>query len=114
MGQNVRDSEYSKGELKQLKRLADEAYARELATALRELRQQFDAWEASSISPFALSDAIHEFHDGVARDLWKSYQPRFAAILVESALERGVLTDADVPEALRGKLAANRLVYGPR
>jgi hydroxypyruvate isomerase len=64
---------FTKRQMKELRRLADEAYRRELDAALREVAAAFGEWEAGKLSGFALSDRIHEFHNGIARDLWHNY-----------------------------------------
>jgi hypothetical protein len=85
---------------KRLRRLVREysslAYEAELRLALQSLAEEFDRWRYGELSSFDLSDAIHKFHDGTARDLWKSYnvgQPEWAlARAVHSeALDRSVI-----------------------
>src|SRR5262249_61675494 len=49
------------------------AYERELNAELGKLHELFHQWEASALSPFDLSDAIHRFHDGPARQLYGAY-----------------------------------------
>jgi hypothetical protein len=90
--------ELTKGQKRKLRELNALAYARELETALAALERDFAWWRAGKIDPFELSDRIHAFHDGVSRDLWKTYEmsPMFAAT-VRDALERKVLSEAEVP-----------------
>jgi hypothetical protein len=49
------------------------AYQRDLDKELTKLKARFDNWQTKKIDCFELSDLIHEFHDGVSRELWKFY-----------------------------------------
>ena len=69
------DSNFTKAETA-VRGLAGEAYERELVVALRSLREAFVHWEAGSISASDLTDRIHEFHNGVARDARGGIEPR--------------------------------------
>jgi len=61
---------FTRTERKTLRQLASEAHARELDEALRDLASAFTDWKAQRIDGFTLAQSIHEFHDGIARDLW--------------------------------------------
>ena len=102
----MRTDAFTKTERRKLRELAGLAYERELSEALRELATDFAAWKGKSINAFDLSDSIHEFHNGVARDLWSLYNQLKPPMIVAGALERGVLTSKDVPAPLRAKLNA--------
>lgn len=95
---------YTKAERRQLRTLAAAAYERELSSALEELEQAFGRWRQGEITAFALSDAIHEFHQGAARQLWKFYNDLPTDLVVAAAVTRGALSEADLPEAVRRKL----------
>lgn len=99
-----RGAESTKREKQQLRRLAQMAYERELGAALREVQARFAEWERGQIPAFDLTDAIHEFHDGIARELWKKYDARMDAFNVARAFEEGLLTEAEFPAALLAKL----------
>ena len=92
---------------KTLRELATMAYARELDAALTDLHAQFMAWQAKRIDGFALSEAIHQFHQGVARELWSRYEHLDPGLVVRLALERGLLRPAEVPAALQKKLGGS-------
>jgi len=100
----MRTDAFTKAERRKLRELANLAYERDLTDALRELAADFAAWKGKSINAFDLSDSIHEFHDGAARDLWSLYNHLKPPMIVAGALERGVLTSKDVPASLRAKL----------
>ena len=83
-----------------LKRLRDEAYLRELNSALEALASSFDDWREERINGYQLSDTIHEFHNGAARKLSSIYHQLDERMAVASALARGVLNKDEVPEHL--------------
>ena len=56
------------------------------------------------IDSFELTDAIHEFHNGPARRLWKSYNDLTPDVSVALALRSGILNESEVPERIRSKL----------
>ncbi len=65
----VNNDRFTKSERKELRRLAGLAYERELAKALEALEESFGQWRKKKISAFELSDCIHKFHNGTARNL---------------------------------------------
>jgi hypothetical protein len=93
----------TKRQMKELRTLAGEAYRRELDGALREVASAFAEWEAGQLDGFTLSDRIHEFHNGIARDLWRNYTYVPTVGLIYSALERGVVTHHELPAALQDR-----------
>ena|SRR5713101_8502359 len=98
------DARFTKAEKKTLRNLAGEAYARELHQALQDLASLFTDWRAKRIDSFALADAIHQFHEGPAQELWSRYQGLPPDLAVRLALDGGILRTADVPVSLRHKL----------
>lgn len=94
---------FSKSESNQLRALAGIAYERELTAALGRLQGQFADWRAGQLSPFALSDAIHAFHNVTARDLYVFYRGK-PSPCVAHALATGVLSEQEVPPGLASKL----------
>jgi len=86
--------------------LAAMAHERELTSALESLHHQFSSWRNGEIGPFDLTDAIHRFHNGIARDLYNRYSS--GAILeaaVAAAMIRGTISEAEIPEVARERLA---------
>lgn len=80
-----------------LRELAAVAHEEELRRALRELAGHFDRWRQGDIDSFELSQLIHEFHDGEAREIWKSYDPANADMAVAGAINRGIIDRSTVP-----------------
>lgn len=96
---------FSKKQSKELRRLADAAFDRELTRALEGLEAQFRSWRAGEISPHDLNHEIHKFHDGVSHDLWKMYanlEPHFA---VARAIAKGLTKETELSPEVRSQLA---------
>jgi hypothetical protein len=51
-----------------------------------------------------LARTIHEFHDGIARDLWARHERLSPELSVRLALEEGVIPSGEVPTELQAKL----------
>ena len=92
----------SKRARKDIREVASIAYERELSAQLVKLQRKFDEWHRKEIDAFQLEQAIHVFHDGAARDLFKRYSP--GAVLdhtVAGAVLRGTIQEEEVPETIR-------------
>jgi hypothetical protein len=63
----------TKSERALLGELADEAWNAELSDHLLELYEDFGRWAEARMSAVDLVEKIHEFHDGMARELYKRY-----------------------------------------
>jgi hypothetical protein len=94
----------TKASKRKLRELASLAYTRELAAELSKLEAKFARWRSGEIDPFELSDEIHRFHDGIARDLYKLYGNLPPNHSVPRALALKVLQEADVPPELLAAL----------
>jgi hypothetical protein len=95
---------FTKAQRKEIRRLAGLAHERELGAAAGQLGLQFERWRRGEIDVFALNQEIHLFHDGVSRDLYKSYvmgcNPEWS---VASAIARDVLNESEIdPLILQG------------
>lgn len=100
---------FTQSERTRLRSLVNRAYERELTEALGDVMAGVDDIRAGRINVFDLSDLIHEFHNGAARDLWKLYDGVQPQLLVVSALKRGYLEAKEVPKRLLGKLPLDAL-----
>jgi len=78
------------------------AYQRELNSELAKLYDQFRKWDAGVLSPFELTDAIHNFHKGPARELYVRYGMSGGKgdCLVARAIARGFITKEEIPDEL--------------
>jgi hypothetical protein len=63
--------------------------------ALLDLEAQFAEWKAERIYTGELLDAIHRFHDGTARELYKRYVLSPPELTVAAAVARRVVTEAE-------------------
>lgn len=92
-----------------IRQLADQAYEIELARELAALQDELGRWQRGEITAFDVSEAIHRFHDGRARDLYTTYTSRHPKAAVAYAIQRGILDQAtitpDVLEELAGALS---------
>jgi len=111
--QENEDKKITKKMRKQLRELAWTAYRREMEVALDDIYNQFSRWKDKKITEFEMNELIHQFHDGISRDLWKHYvgRPGKDEFLVAGAFSRGILTDEDVPIEIREKLTSQIQFY---
>lgn len=95
-------SELPKHIRKQMRELISTAYSRELNRHLEELALKFDQWRKEVIDCWELSNMIHEFHDGISRDLYKMYNyGKDEDLLVARAIVHGLLSKDEVSDELR-------------
>ncbi|MCL5261469.1 MAG: hypothetical protein M1561_07380 [Gammaproteobacteria bacterium] len=92
--------DYPKCIKKQLCELSGVAYKRELDSALSDLHKLFEAWQQNKINCWDLSDAIHKFHDGISRDLYKQYvmSGSHYSLPVAYALARKILCREEISD----------------
>ena len=86
---------------KRLKRLLREhvaaAHDEELRRALLPLADDFDRWRRGEMSSGELSERIHNFHHGPAREIWKMYNYGSPALSLAYAIHQGILPRESVP-----------------
>lgn len=80
------------------------AYERELAKALGILEKSFRQWRKNKITAFELSDFIHKFHNGIARDLWSFYTNGDNDLTVSRAISKGILLETEVNPSIIKKI----------
>lgn len=100
MAERPRLTKEQKRQARDLVALARDA---ELSEALRELDALFSDWRNGRIDASQLSDAIHQFHDGQARDLFKMYQG-LPEDLAARAIAQDLVPPAQIPRDLRRAL----------
>jgi hypothetical protein len=103
--------EYSKHVKRLIREYAARAYEAELGKALGELEAQFTRWRSGQISAAELSDYIHEFNRGPARDLWGRYNARIDDTLVAIAIVTGLLPRETIPAELLAALEPSMAFY---
>lgn len=97
-------AEYTKTERAELRRLAGEIYEWELGRELQTLDESFRRWREGDLLSSELSDAIHEFHQHAARELWSMYQTFQPANAVARGLVIGALSEEAISPGLRDKI----------
>ncbi len=97
--------EYPKKIKKLIREYARKAHEEELRRALVPLSEAFDSWKDSGISSDELSELIHEFNRGPARELFKRYDGSMLSLMVASAFAREILDRDNVPSELLEQLA---------
>ena len=114
----VSKNHFTKPERKELRRLTGLAYGfayrkanhgsltyeREIAKALELLEGNFKQWRKNKISTFELSEFIHKFHNGVARELWSSYTMGPAELNVKHAIVKGIILKNEISPGILEKL----------
>ncbi len=86
----------TKGQRRKLRDLGGIAYERDLSEHLATLESEFRRWRAGEIDAFALAEAIHQFHQGPARELFSKYGTSHLDFAVAHAIHRGVLRQEEV------------------
>jgi hypothetical protein len=90
---------------RRLRDLAELAYERELSRELSDLEEDFKRWRAGETNAFDLSEAIHEFHQGAARDLFSMYGRSDRRFVVARALHEGIVSKEEAGDAVIKHLA---------
>jgi hypothetical protein len=98
------NSRFTKPERKELRKLAGLAYERELTKALEFVERNFKQWKKNKITTFELSEIIHKFHNGPARDLWSFYTTGPAELNVKHAIAKGVILKNEISPGILEKL----------
>ena len=108
----------SKSLRRNIRDLAAVAHNRELGAELRRLDDLFSQWRNGQLGAHELNEAIHHFHDGPSRHLWKIYTDSDPSLAVASAIARGVLQEQEIPapaaEELRAMVAGFSKLHNER
>lgn len=97
-------TEFSKRERAELRRLAAEVYEWELRGHLELLDKSFAEWRGGKMLSSELSDAIHQFHQHEARDIWSMYQTLKDPEIVARGITLGAISDEALSGGLRDKI----------
>src|SRR2546428_2210208 len=93
---------------KRIKRLLREyaavAHEEELRRALLPIAEAFKRWEREELDSGELSEIIHKFHQGPARDLWVRYNTAHLEMAVALALPTGLFGRETIPPPFRAQL----------
>ena len=100
---------------KRIKRLLREyaavAHEGELRQALLPIAEAFKRWERGELDSGELSEVIHKFHQGPARDLWVRYDTAHLEMAVAFAITMGLLRRDAIPAELLDHLAGPLRFY---
>ena len=94
-----------------LRQLAGRAYEVELGRALTALQSQFGRWERGEINAFDLSEEIHRFHQGPARELYLCYATGHPKAAVAHAIATGILERTQIAPDVLDELAGALSMY---
>ena len=84
-----------------LREAVDLAYSRDLAIELGKVEEDFRKWRVGEIDEFELTENIHKYHNGPAKDLFGKYVGNpFIDNLTASALIDGLISSDEVPAEL--------------
>ncbi len=91
--------ELSKKTRKELRQLLKQSYAAELNQHLLDLSMKFDDWKNKKIDCWELDDQIHEFHNGISKNLFNSYNAKGVddLYMVSRAFANGLLRKEEIP-----------------
>ena len=104
-------SEYSKKVKRELRRLRDQAWEAELATALGELEAKFTEWRDGKIGAFELNEHVHRFHQGSSREVYNRYNGLDREIAVARGVALGLIPRESVPEEVLGDIARSIAIF---
>jgi hypothetical protein len=102
---------------KRIKRLlreqAGHAHEEELRRALVPVAEAFKRWERGELGSMELSDIIHRFHQGPARELFTRYDtpPPYLELAVAHAITAGIIDRQTIPGELLDHLARALALY---
>lgn len=82
-----------------MRQLVTQVHELELEEALTELYEEFCTWGGKGMSAFDLCEKIHEFHDGISRELYKLYVLNSPEIAVAIGLSRRAIDPSSAKAA---------------
>ena len=100
----------SKETKRALRQYAEQAYHKEMKSALELLYEDFLCWKQDNITGDQLNEKIHEFHDRSSRDIYNRYNTSHLNLAVAYAIHRGVLSREEVAAKLIETLS-NELAF---
>lgn len=95
----------SKKQKKHLRELVDTAYERDLSKCLLTVASRFEAWKENEISVWDLNQVIHEFHNDIARELYKAYTMTDKELAVAFGVVQEVLSLDEIDETCRDRIS---------
>ena len=65
---------------------------------------KFRQWRGDKITAFELNDFIHEFHNGISRNLWSFYTRGHIELIVAQAIENSIILKTEINSRILEKL----------
>ena len=87
-----------------MKELAQLAYERDLSRCIDVIHAQMAEWKDGKMTVWDIEQSIHEFHNKIARSLYRSYAMTDAFLAVAFGVAQGMLSLDDIPESERAKI----------
>ncbi|TWU32664.1 hypothetical protein Q31b_58220 [Novipirellula aureliae] len=91
--------ESTKADRKLVRKLASIAWERQLRDELAKIGGVISEMTSGDLSPFDVNECVHEFHNGISRELYNLYAASDPWFAVCRAHFDGVLTDEDLVNA---------------
>ena len=88
-----------------LRQHAGRAWEAEMKAALGGLAAKFEEWRAGSMSSADLHAAIHEYHDGIGREIWKRFATNNPTMPLAHAVAIGLVTMESLPAEVQEHIA---------
>jgi hypothetical protein len=85
---------------------ADRAWEAEMRAAMGSLAVKFDEWKAGRMSTADLNAAIHKYHDGASREIWKRYSTNDPSTPLAHAVASGVIEADSLPPEILEHIAS--------
>jgi hypothetical protein len=82
---------------KLLREQRDRAWEAENRMALGALADQFDEWREGKLATDELDHAVHQYHDGIGREIWKRYALGDPGLALARAVLVGIIDRESLP-----------------
>src|SRR6185369_11341487 len=89
---------------KRMKELAQLAYERDISRCIDVLHAQMNEWKEGKTTVWDIEQSIHEFHNKIARGLYRSYAMTDTFLAVAFGVAQGVLSLDDIPKSEKAKI----------
>ena len=89
----------TKKQKKLLHALAEKAYEIDLGRCIDKLFEKYQKWKEGQITVWDLNEKIHEYHNEIARDLYKSYTIDDPIFPVAFGIKSGAIDISEVDQS---------------
>ncbi|MBP2659093.1 MAG: hypothetical protein H6Q69_2125 [Firmicutes bacterium] len=102
---------HTKAISKKMRELSNQAYERELRKELENLAGKFTLWQENELGIWDLEEAIHQFHNGAARELYKRYTMTSPELVLPYALYKNIIAYEELPEEIADEIKMRTALY---